>query len=91
MKIKLKIVTCTHETKYGVDIYTRVVKKNETTEEVIGLIQATCDYDEGNPDYCEFFNSDITELVIDTEDFEEFTQETQEAVDTYQTVMTVMS
>lgn len=70
MKVKMTIVTCAHETKYGVDTYTRVVKKDETVDEVIEAIQASCDYDPEKDGYGEYFDSDITELVVDTDDFE---------------------
>ena len=60
---KLYILTCTHETRYGVDTYTSV---HSTQVEALGYVEnvkANCDYGEYGDD--EFFNYDITISVID--------------------------
>lgn len=64
MKIKVRLTTATHETKYGIDGYVRVVKKNETVAGVIKAMQEECDFDE-------YFDSYTDAIVIDTDDFEE--------------------
>lgn len=68
MKIKMRVVSCTHETRHGVDHYTKPVKKNENVQDVIDAIMKDCDYDEnaGN----EYFESDLEEVIIDTDDYE---------------------
>lgn len=69
MKIKVQVASCKHETKHGVDSYVRFVKKNETVDDIIEEIKNECDYDENAAD--EYFDSDIEESIIDTNDFEE--------------------
>jgi len=68
MKIKMKMVTCQHESKYGVDSHTRFVKKNESVDDVIESIKKECDFNESK--YGEYFDSNVEELIIDTDDFE---------------------
>lgn len=68
MKIKVRIVTCTHETRFGVDHYVRLVKKNENLQDVIDEIAKDCDYDEAASN--EYFDSNVEEAIIDTDDFE---------------------
>lgn len=70
MKIRIPIVVGTHETKYGVDSYVRVIKKNETEKDVIEALQACCDYDEDNPGYNEYFDSYTDVIIIDMDDVE---------------------
>ena len=69
MKIKVRIIECTHESKYGVDTYARIVKKEENVEDIIEEIKSECDYDENG--YNEYFDYEIKEEVINTDDFEE--------------------
>ena len=45
MLIECKIVTCTHETKYGVGTYTEIVQKGESVEDIVNRICQNCDYD----------------------------------------------
>lgn len=68
MKIKATVVSCQHETKYGVDNYTRLVKKNENPDDIIEMIKNECDFNKNSGN--EYFDSDIEEIVIDTDDFE---------------------
>ena len=68
MKIKATVVSCQHETKHGVDNYTRLVKKNENPDDIIEMIKNECDFNENSRN--EYFDSDIEEIVIDTDDFE---------------------
>ena len=68
MKIKAKLVTATHETKYGTDYFSRIVKKNEIVDAVIDEIKDEADYDETNSH--EYFDSNITDIIIDTDDYE---------------------
>lgn len=68
MRIKVRIVKCTHETRYGVDHYISPVKKNENPVDVIDAIAKECGYDEDETD--EYFSSDFEEIIIDTDDFE---------------------
>lgn len=70
MKIKVRLVIGTHETKHGVDSYVRMVTKNETESDVIEALKAECDYDENERNYGEYFDCDIDEIIIDTNDFE---------------------
>lgn len=69
MKIKVRIIECTHESKHGVDTYTRIVKKEDNIEDIIEEIKSECDYDENG--YNEYFDYEINEEVINTDDFEE--------------------
>lgn len=68
MKIKAKLVTCIHESKYGTDAFTRLVKKNEHLDTVIKEIMDEADYDGNNTN--EYFNTQISEIIIDTDDYE---------------------
>ena len=68
MKIKTTLISATHESKYGVSGYAALVKKDESINDVIESIKSQCDYDENG--YNEYFNSDISEIVIDTNDYE---------------------
>ena len=70
MKIRIPIVVGTHETKYGVDSYVRVIKKNETEKDVIEALQSYCEYDEDDPGYNEYFDSYTDVIIIDTDDIE---------------------
>lgn len=73
MKIRIPLVTATHETKYGVDSYVRVVKKDETVEDIVEKLKVECEYHESEDalDCNEHFDCDIDEIIIDTDDFEE--------------------
>lgn len=68
MKIKAKLVTCIHESKYRTDTFTRLVKKNEHLDTVIKEIMDEADYDGNNIN--EYFNTQISEIIIDTDDYE---------------------
>lgn len=68
MKIKLKLLECSHESKYGVDVYTRLVKKNESVSDVIEEIKSECDYDENR--YNEYFDYNERILEIDTDEYD---------------------
>lgn len=75
MKIKAKLVTCTHESKYGVTAYSRIVKKNQNPDDIIEEIKVQSDYNKDG--YNEYFDSDVTDIVIDTDEYEKY--ETQQA------------
>ena len=68
MKIKTTLISATHESKFGTSGYAALVKKNETVDSVIESIKSQCDYDENGRD--EFFDSSISEIIIDTDDYE---------------------
>lgn len=57
------LLTCIHETKYGVSVYASIHPNNEIALSRVEEVMAECDYDENSAG--EYFNSDIEEVVFD--------------------------
>ena len=81
VKIKVRIVTCTHETKHGVDAYTKLVKKDESIHDVVASVMEACDYNEDQPARGEYFDYEVEHLIIDINDFELASSEEQEQLE----------
>ena len=73
MKIKVNLVSCRHESRHGVNHFTRIAKKNENIDDIIEEIKWQSDFDENAAD--EYFDSDVETTVIDTDDFEHVEEE----------------
>ncbi len=62
---KLFILTCRHETRFGVDFYTSPQPSVEKAEARVKSIMKNCDYDPENPGKDESFEHEIEECIID--------------------------
>ena len=62
---RISVLTCTHETKHGVDTFVSLHPNREAAFEHIEAVQANCDYNPKNPERNEYFDYEVEEQVID--------------------------
>jgi len=62
---KVYTLTCLHETRFGIDVYTSVHPSYEEAESYADVVEMECEYDENDPEYGEYFSCHVDEHKLD--------------------------
>lgn len=69
---RISVLTCTHETKHGVDTFVSLHPSRDAALANIKAVQDSCDYNPENPERNEYFDYDVEEQVIDVNLLEDY-------------------
>jgi len=62
---KLYTLTCVHETRFGIDVYTSVHPSYQAAEAYADVVAMECEYNENEPEYGEYFDIYVEEHELD--------------------------
>lgn len=63
MKKRVFVLTCVHETKYGIDTYVSLHPSVDKAIEHVEVVKTKCEYDPSN--YGEYFDFNFEQHVVD--------------------------